>query len=652
MKIQKLSYTGFSLVLSIVILLAINFQASAQGVMRLVIDQVMDSGHPRIESLVSVYDEQGYVLQDLSPANFSISEEGQQNGNLDVVPVYDHPLQIVLLIDTTQSMSNGPKPAPIDSVIASAKSFVASLSSQDEIAVIFFGESVTVAQDLTYDKSLASAALDKWQLSSTGALYKGLEKAAEILEGRSNRPVVLLFTDGVDGTTEAVRKQRNMENAFQALLSGSIVVYPVGWNSVNKSELNELATITRGKMIHLSETYPIEQTIQTAFEQIQSYLPNNRLQFHLTFSSNTPSDGKQHQFNIRLEHLGEVVEQSAAFVTPLGEIIVSLVGLSDGQPVGGNVLLAPKIFSPSKIEKVEFLIDGQPLASQSNPPYEYIWNTTTMPEGDITLTTRVTDVLGNTGQSGLNLHLRPPVKVTITNPQGGTSVSGSVGITAEVDSLAKVARVEFLLDGKPLSTVEHTPYEYQWNTFGLNEGGHDIQVRAVDVNDFDAQDSIRLSVGGVGSNSSGSSVMAIVIAAAAGSLVILAAIGIRSRKKRSMGTGQTSPDKQGGGKRGSIRRSATPIIIEREGLSPGQEHALLAGDTRLGRKHDDNDIILKGASASRNHAIIRFQDGHYQLYNLRIENPILINGQPMGQQHMLQNGDKIQAGESVFEFQA
>ena len=74
-------------------------------------------------------------------------------------------------------------------------------------------------------------------------------------------------------------------------------------------------------------------------------------------------------------------------------------------------------------------------------------------------------------------------------------------------------------------------------------------------------------------------------------------------------------------------------------------------EIRLGRKRDANDIPLKGGTASRQHALIRFQAGQYVVYNLKPVNPVFVNGQPINQQQALRPNDVIQLGESTFQFQ-
>ena len=92
-------------------------------------------------------------------------------------------------------------------------------------------------------------------------------------------------------------------------------------------------------------------------------------------------------------------------------------------------------------------------------------------------------------------------------------------------------------------------------------------------------------------------------------------------------------------------------LVEREGLAPGQIWNLQGNEIRLGRKTDENDIPLKGLSASRFHAVISPHTEGYVIQALNVQNPVYVNGTPNTEQVPLKNGDLIQAGESEFLFE-
>ena len=73
-----------------------------------------------------------------------------------------------------------------------------------------------------------------------------------------------------------------------------------------------------------------------------------------------------------------------------------------------------------------------------------------------------------------------PPQVTITNPQDGQTVSGTVIIRATASDNVGVSKVEFYIDGTKVGEDTSSPYEYSWNTTQYADGNHTIQVRAID----------------------------------------------------------------------------------------------------------------------------------------------------------------------------
>ena len=75
----------------------------------------------------------------------------------------------------------------------------------------------------------------------------------------------------------------------------------------------------------------------------------------------------------------------------------------------------------------------------------------------------------------------PPV-VSISSPAGGTTVSGTVTVTANASDDVGVAGVQFLLDGVNLGTEDTTaPYSVSWNTTTAANGNHTLSARARDA---------------------------------------------------------------------------------------------------------------------------------------------------------------------------
>jgi len=71
--------------------------------------------------------------------------------------------------------------------------------------------------------------------------------------------------------------------------------------------------------------------------------------------------------------------------------------------------------------------------------------------------------------------------VTITNPTDGTSVSGSVNVTASASDDNGVTQVEFFVDGGSIGVDTTAPYSATWNTTSYGDGPHTVSAIATDT---------------------------------------------------------------------------------------------------------------------------------------------------------------------------
>jgi glucose/arabinose dehydrogenase len=75
-----------------------------------------------------------------------------------------------------------------------------------------------------------------------------------------------------------------------------------------------------------------------------------------------------------------------------------------------------------------------------------------------------------------------PPTVSLTAPAGGSTVSGSVAVSANAADDVGVAGVQFLLDGANLGTEDTTsPYSVPWDTTTVANGTHTLTARARDA---------------------------------------------------------------------------------------------------------------------------------------------------------------------------
>jgi hypothetical protein len=74
-----------------------------------------------------------------------------------------------------------------------------------------------------------------------------------------------------------------------------------------------------------------------------------------------------------------------------------------------------------------------------------------------------------------------PPTVSLTTPVNGSTVSGNVAVGASASDASGVAKVEFYVDGKLVSSDTSAPYSFNWNTRKLKGTTRTLAARAFDT---------------------------------------------------------------------------------------------------------------------------------------------------------------------------
>jgi Ca-activated chloride channel family protein len=596
----------------------------AQTGIRVNIDYLSDTQFPLVQAYISVSDVQGLPVKNLITSNFTVSEDHQPVTDFKVTSVQntEQPLAIALVIDTSGSMGYGTPQTALQKSVQAAKTFIGSLATQDYMAVVSFSDNPNVAQDFTTNHTLLNAALDSLRPGNNTAMYDAIAKAATMLSNRGERRIIVLLTDGVDSGTGLT-----FDQAVNEAQKWGVPIYPIGFGEINKNKLLNLAALTGGS----AQIQPDSSALESAFTTILQIL---REQYFLEFYSSLPADGAEHDLVITLDFQGWHEELTHRFVARPGLVTVTLPGYQEGQIIGGNVKFTPAWTAPSTaIAQLDFIMDGTTLISRTAAPFEYTWNSTSTDPGTHSFTFTVKDTAGNTGQLSMNLDVQPPVTVEIAQPLEGTTIDRKITIIANVTALGSVARIEFAVDDQAIGAVTSAPYQLEWNPGSLPAGRHVISVTAYDTEDFSAKAQATVNV----ALRQGMGVLWIAALAILAVAAVLIPLSLRKRKQFGRSGGV------------QLAKQGQAALHELEGLNPGKIWPLGSQEVRLGRKQDENDIILKGLKASRKHAVIHAQKGQYLIESINPNNPLLVNDEPV-QQHILRSGDMIRLGETLLQF--
>jgi chitodextrinase len=177
---------------------------------------------------------------------------------------------------------------------------------------------------------------------------------------------------------------------------------------------------------------------------------------------------------------------------------VSLTSQTPGATVSGQVTLSASAQDDVGVTKVDFLVDGEVLASVSQAPYTTNWDTTILPAGSThTLSAKAHDAAGNIGSSAsvsVRVGDTTPPSVTLSKPSNGDTVSNTVNITANATDNLQLQKVEFYVNGVLKSIATSAPYQYSWNSREVDNGTVGISATAYDTAGNKQSDTVAVTV--------------------------------------------------------------------------------------------------------------------------------------------------------------
>ena len=164
--------------------------------------------------------------------------------------------------------------------------------------------------------------------------------------------------------------------------------------------------------------------------------------------------------------------------------------ISIASPTGGTVSGSVPVdvnYSDNKgVVRVDLYVNGRKTIEDTQPPFAFAWDTTTLADGSYTLAAYAFDAAGNQGTSSTvqvtvknTVADTTPPTISITSPTAGAIVSGSVPVNVNSSDNDGVVRTELHVDGKKV--MEGTGSSFVWDTKLLTDGNHTLLAYAFDA---------------------------------------------------------------------------------------------------------------------------------------------------------------------------
>jgi hypothetical protein len=164
----------------------------------------------------------------------------------------------------------------------------------------------------------------------------------------------------------------------------------------------------------------------------------------------------------------------------------TLTSPADGATVEGSaVYLTADALDDYGVKRVEFYTGDTLIGTATAAPYSVMWDTVLYANGTHTLTARAYDGANNMGTSTaltvtVNNDVTPPT-VTLLSPVAGSTLQGSVTLSADASDDRSVDRVEFWLGRRQLTGVYVAPYTVTVSLSDVPGGPHLLRALAFDA---------------------------------------------------------------------------------------------------------------------------------------------------------------------------
>ena len=171
---------------------------------------------------VSVMDRDGRYIPNLLKDDFRIWEDGVEQDVAFFASV-DKPFSVVLMLDTSPSTQ-----FRMEEIQDAAITFVNQLRPDDRVMVVSFNDDIKVLSEFTTDRSRLHRAIQRAKTDDGTRLYDAVDMVMnQHLSRIQGRKAIVLFTDGVDTTSQRADYQSNILDAQEL----DALIYPVQYDT-------------------------------------------------------------------------------------------------------------------------------------------------------------------------------------------------------------------------------------------------------------------------------------------------------------------------------------------------------------------------------------------------------------------------------------
>jgi Ca-activated chloride channel homolog len=174
----------------------------------------------------TVIDESGNYIEDLTAEDFQVLENGQEQK----ISFFSHesriPVSVGVLIDISGSLQD-----KLEQGLQAVNEIVATLSPNDEMAVITFNSRVNVRQKFTSNREDIQRSISGLRANGETAVYDAISAGLREMQAAKNqKQILLLVSDGFDS-----KSKTNAAQAESLLRRSNVTLYAIGIDDDDKN---------------------------------------------------------------------------------------------------------------------------------------------------------------------------------------------------------------------------------------------------------------------------------------------------------------------------------------------------------------------------------------------------------------------------------
>lgn len=248
----------------------------------------------RVDVLVT---RDGRPIRDLTAADFEVLDNGVRQ-HVDLVSFEQNPLNVVLVLDTSDSLAG----EPMRRLRRAGAAVLDGLRPGDQAALLTFSHVVGPGLGLTADFKRVRRALEEARPGGHTALIDATYAGMMIGESDVGRSLLIAFSDGVD-TSSWLAADAVLETARRS----DVVMYGVSADAGGQTFLKDLARATGGSLLAARQTDDLRFVFVSVLEEFrQRYLVSYSPQ-------GVPKDG-WHRIDVRVRVRGATVKARPGYL--------------------------------------------------------------------------------------------------------------------------------------------------------------------------------------------------------------------------------------------------------------------------------------------------------------------------------------------------